>query len=271
MASRFSTIRVAVLVVAGFAAALGVVSMTHAAEPIDKTELRNALRELLQKDPDLVLDVLRNNSEVVLETAQEGSNVRRKKAAQAQWTQDAKTPKRYSADTPAQRGSDKAPVTIVVYSDFTCPYCRQADAVLEELYPVYKDKVRILFKPLPKTESALSLSAAKYSLAAFMQDKEKGWNYYRALFAGVADLDRDGETFLKALAVREGLDMKRLTADAAGPKVKAQLEADADEADSLEIPGTPYFLVNDLIVRGYVPKEVFALAIDTALQMKAGK
>ena len=51
----------------------------------------------------------------------------------------------------------------------------------------------------------------------------------------------------------------------------SQLEADADEADSLEVPGTPYFLVNDLIVRGYVPKEVFALAIDTALQMKAGK
>ena len=242
-----------------------------AAEPagISKAELRDALRELLQKEPDLVLNILRDNSEVVLEAAQQGSTVRRKKAALVQWEQDAKTPKKYATDTLAQRGPAKAPVTIVVYSDFTCPYCRQADAVLEELYPAYKDKVRIIFKPLPK-ETPISQSAAKYSLAAFMQDKDKGWNYYRALFAGVSDLDRDCETFLKALAVREGLDMKRLTADAAGPKVKAQMDADSKEADALEIPGTPYFLVNDLVIRGYVPKEIFAYAIDTALKMKTG-
>ncbi len=267
MAVRFS--RVCALLIVLFVPA-AVPAFGAESSGVDKAELRNALRELLKKEPDLVLDVLRNNSEVVLETAQEGSNARRRKAALAQWEQDAKTPKKYSAETPAQRGSSKAPVTIVVYSDFTCPYCRQADAVLEELYPVYKDKVRILFKPLPK-DDALSMNAARYALAAFLQDKEKGWNYYRALFAGVADLDRDGETFLKALAVREGLDMKRLVADAAGSKVKAQLEADSAEADTLNVPGTPYFLVNDLVVRGYVPKETFALAIDTALKIKAGK
>ncbi len=239
-----------------------------AAAPVDKTELRNALRELLRQEPELVLDVLRDNGEVVLEAAQQGSVARRKKAALAQWEQDAKTPKKVSADTSAQRGSAKAPVTIVVYSDFTCPYCRQADAVLEDLYPAYKDKVRIIFKPLPKGEVPLSLSAAKYSLAAFMQDKDKGWSYYRALFAGVDDLERDGDTFLKAAAVREGLDMKRLAADVAGPKVKAQLEADSAEADTLNVPGTPYFLVNDMVIRGYVPKEIFELAIDTALKQK---
>ena len=81
------------------------------------------LRETLQKNPDLLLSVLRENSEAVLDIAQEGSNQRRHKSLIAQWKAELNQPKEVDIKDRPFRGAADAPVTIVAYSDFTCPYC----------------------------------------------------------------------------------------------------------------------------------------------------
>ena len=215
-----------------------------------------------------MLDVLRANSEVVLEAAQQGNILRKRKGMLAQWAQDAKTPKQIAVEEGFSRGAAQAPVTVVAFSDFTCGYCRQAEEAMPALLAKYKGKVRFVFKPLPKTDSELSYLAARYSVAAFAQSEEKGWAYYDALFAGVEGLVNQGEGFLKATGAKVGLDVKRLTADATNKKTEERLGTIRDEAGRLDVHGTPYFFVNNLVIRGAVSKELFEEAIEMALSLK---
>lgn len=233
-----------------------------------KSEIESIVKELIKKNPDIVLDVLKNNSEAVLEIAQQGNLQRRHRMMQVQWQEDAKTPKKVDLTDLAFRGAEKAPVTIIEFTDFTCSYCRQSEVVIEELLAKYGDTIKVVFKPLPKNELPISITAARYSQAAFMQDKEKGWNFYRTLFSEPASLESGKEEFLKSVATRVGLNVKKLQADAASKKVTDILLTSNKDADTLDISGTPYFLVNNLIVRGAVPKDIFEEAIKTALSLK---
>ncbi len=239
------------------------------AQAPSQAELKAALRDLLKDNPDLVLDVLRENSETVLEIAQQGNILRTRKALLAQWAEDAKTPKKPNLEGRALRGKASAPVTVVAYSDFTCPYCRRAEGTLVQLVEKYGDKMRIAFKALPRDDVPISQTAARYAAAALMQNPEKGWKFHDEIFANIELVERDGEPYLKALAVRSGLDIKRLLADSSGNKVRDMLAADKEEADNLGITGTPCFLVNDLVVRGAVSKEFFEEAIQMALRLKS--
>ena len=242
----------------------------HAASSSDEA-LRASLQRILKEHPELVLDVLKDNSEAVLEIAQQGNMLRKRKAALAQWESDAAQHKDINLDGRAFRGAANAPVTIVAYSDFTCPYCRQAEQTMGQLLKKYEGSIRLTFKALPKDDNALSQASAKYGMAAFMQDSAKGWEFYDALFNNADQYEREGEAFLKATAARVGLDFKKLKAEAGGAKVQERLDIDRAEADKFGISGTPYFIVNDLIVRGAVPKDMFEEAIEMALRLRGKK
>ena len=169
------------------------------------------------------------------------------------------------------RGNAKAPVTIVAYSDYLCPYCRIAEGNLRQLSEKYKGKVRIVFKSLPNEAKPVAVAVAKFGTAAFMQDEEKGWKFHDMLFDEAEQIESNGDNAIKAIAVKCGLDLKRLTADAAGAKVQSRLSEDEAEAEQFGIRGTPYFLVNDILVRGAVPVEMFEEAIVKALALKGIK
>ena len=234
-------------------------------------DLEALLKQTLKKHPELILDILKENSEAVLEIAQQGSILRKRKAAIAQWESDAAQRKTVDLEGRAFRGKANAPVTIVTYSDFTCPYCRQAEVTMAQLLKKYDGTIRVTFKALPKDDYSLSQAAAKYAMAAFMTDQAKGWEFFDALFTGVDQFERDGEAFLKATATRVGLDFKKLKADAGTAKVQERLDVDRAEADKLGITGTPCFLVNDLVVRGAVSKDLFEEAIEMALRLSRKK
>ena len=258
--------------VCGIAAALlfAQAAPAGAAQP-GEAALKNAVRKVLSEHPELILDILKENSETVLEIAQQGNILRKRKAMLAQWEQDAKTPKAIDLRDRAFRGVHTAPVTIVSYSDFTCPYCRQAEYVIMQLLKKYQGKLRVTFKALPKDKDSYSLAAAQYATAAFNLDPVKGWEFFDALFDGITLFERDTDTFLKDTAARLGYDLKKLKNEAGSVAVQERLDADRQEADRLGISGTPYFLVNDLLVRGAVSKDLFEEAVDKALALKEKK
>lgn len=254
------------------ALALAVTSVAPApaqAASASNEELKAALRDLLRENPDLILQVLRDNSETVLEIAQQGSNVRRKKALIAQWQMDLTQPKKANLEGRPMRGPANAPVTIVAYSDFTCPYCQQAAGTMELLLANYKDKVRYVFKHMPLDSHDNARLASEYHVAAGLQDGKKAWAFYETVFRDREKLVAEGEPFLKKAAAEAGLDMKRLAQDIKGKKVKDFIEEDMAEARALNVQGTPYFLVNDLVIRGSLPLDLFSDAVDMALEAAA--
>ena len=197
------------------------------------------LRETLQKNPDLLLSVLRENSEAVLDIAQEGSNQRRHKSLIAQWKAELNQPKEVDIKDRPFRGAADAPVTIVAYSDFTCPYCQQGAATMEKVLKENQGKIKYVFKHFPLETTGAARLAAEYHVAAARQDPELAWKFYDLLFARRADVLKD---------------------------VRAEVDADIAEGQRIGVQGTPYFLINNLVARGALSSDLFKEAINMALQ-----
>lgn len=233
---------------------------------VDREQLAEAIRQILRDDPNLVLDVLRDNSELVLDIAQQGSNLRRLKILSAQWKKELDVAKPVVLRDRPIRGDEKAPVTIVAFSDFTCPYCAQAANTLNTLLRDNPEKVRMVFKHFPLPGHKAANLAAEYYVAATFQGADKAWKLYDLLFKQSDNLNEGGEALLKRLAEEAGLDTKKLAADLRGnaQKIKTIIEEDTADAKQLGLQGTPNFLVNNLIVRGALAPELFAQAIGMA-------
>lgn len=231
---------------------------------VPRAELEAAVQNLLQERPDLVLEVLRRNSEAVLDIAQQGSNLRRKHNLEAQWREDMKKEKRVRTDDRPILGKPDAKVKIIAFSDFSCHYCEQASKNVEELRKEFGDDVALVFKHLPLDEKGPGATASSYFVAIAMQSEPKAWQFYDAMYANRDKLLAEGETFIKKTAQDLGLDMKKLQKDLQSRRVKEILVQDQEDGQKLGVEGTPYFLVNNLVVRGAVPLDLFRAAVEMA-------
>ena len=228
-------------------------------------EFADMLRKALKKHPEIVLNLLRDNSESVLDIAQQGSNVRRKKNMENQWREDLKQPKNAATANRPVLGPANAPVTIIAFSDFTCSYCQQAAEVLDRIIRARPQDVRVIFKHMPYGKDNAARLAAEYFVAASFQNERAPWLLHNSFFAEPEKLVAEGQNFAAKAAEKAGLDMKKLTADLKSKKINAIIEEDQADAKKLKIEGTPYFLVNNLTIRGAVPYDLFTAAVDMAL------
>lgn len=162
------------------------------------------------------------------------------------------------------RGPANAPVTLVVFSDFQCPFSSKFAGVLDQIEQEYPGKLRLAFKHRPLPIHKQARVAARASLAAHAQGKF--WEYQAALFdKAQGALDQAG---LESRAADLGLDVARFARDMQSPALEAQVAADFEEGDRLAIEGTPTLFVNGHRVMGAQPIGVLRTAIDRSL---AGK
>jgi protein-disulfide isomerase len=142
-------------------------------------------------------------------------------------------------------GKPKAPVTIVEYADFQCPFCAQfardtLPAIVDEY--VRPGKVRIVFQGIAILGPD-SLTALQAAVSAGMQNRL--WNYGELLFHNQGEENSGWVTddLLKTLATGLGLDYAKLEADADGPAALQQANSMAAEGEQRKVPGTPWFYV----------------------------
>jgi protein-disulfide isomerase len=163
------------------------------------------------------------------------------------------------ADAPI-RGPESAPITIVEFSDFQCPFCKRVVPTLDQIRSTYGDRVRIAFKHLPLDIHPQAIGAHVAAEAAKRQGKF--WEMYERIFANQQDLAP--ETFTR-YARELGLDVVRFQRDVASSEVRARVDADKELADSLDVTGTPGFFVNGRFLSGAQPFESFERVIDAEL------
>ncbi len=243
-------------------------SSTQAAQSMSDEEMVKTLQRIFSERPDLIINVLRENSELVLDIAQEGSTKRRVRTLEAQWRKDMETPKEVAINDRPILGPKDAPITVIEFSDFTCPYCAQAAKTLKQIMKSYGNKVRLIFKHTPLGGGPTSILASEYVIAAGFQSHEKAWKLYDACFEKRDELLAKGEVFLKDEASKLGLDVVKLARDAKNKKTKQILEQDLADAKKLDVEGTPYFIVNNAIVRGALPLELFKSVFELADKKK---
>jgi protein-disulfide isomerase len=162
------------------------------------------------------------------------------------------------AGAPA-RGREDAPVTIVEFADFQCPFCARSVPLLETLLRAYGDRVRLVFKHFPIESHVHARDAALAAMAAHEQGKF--WEMHDRLFASGGRIDR--QAALRA-AGELGLDVRRFERDLDSPELAQRLERDRQDGLAAGLSGTPTFYVNGRRLRR-VSGEDFRRAIREAL------
>ena len=158
------------------------------------------------------------------------------------------------------KGSAKAPVTIVEFSDFLCPFCKRAQPTLSAIEKRYGDKVRFVFRDYPIEQ--LHPGATKAAEAARCATEQgKFWPYHDVLFQKGPKTPQE----LKASAGEAGLDVAKFETCFTSGKHAAGVQKDVQEGARLGVSGTPAFFVNGRMVSGAQPVETFAQIIDDEL------
>ena len=239
---------------------------TLAEEVLSKAELTKLILETVRTHPQVVIDILRSHSEAVLDIAQEGSNKRRLGNLRKQWQKDLTEKKSMRTSGRPLLGAEHAPVRIVAFSDFTCHYCQASKPVLDSILAEFKDKVSLVFKSIPLDEDGPSAVAALWFLAIAEQNQDKAWEFYNTMFSKRSQLQAEGEKYVRSVAKKLNLNMSRLENDVRNnKKLKTLLREDREDADKLNVEGTPCFFVNNIVVRGALSHEFFRVAVKMAL------
>ena len=166
------------------------------------------------------------------------------------------------AATGPSKGPEDAPVTIVEFADFECPYCSRILPSLERLEETYGDKVRLVFRQFPLSNiHRHAQNAAEASLCA--NEQNKFWEMHDVMFEEQRAL---GLEELKEKAVRLGLHTEEFNACLDSNKYADQVAADFDDARRLGLTGTPAMFINGRFLSGAQPYELIAKIVDDELR-----
>lgn len=163
-------------------------------------------------------------------------------------------------DSPA-RGPSTAPLTVVVFGDFQCPYCARGFQILSGLEVEYEGKIRVVYKHYPLPGHAAAIPAARASMAAIEQDGF--WAFHDALYARQAKFSSED---LDDIAEEIGLDVSAWRKNLAAKAHDDQIKADIELGARLRVDGTPTYFVNGRPVSGAQSAFEFKLLFAEELQ-----
>jgi protein-disulfide isomerase len=163
------------------------------------------------------------------------------------------------------RGPLAAPVTVVVFSDYQCPFCGKVEPTLKQVRDTYGDKVRIAWKHLPLPFHPNALPAAKAAEAARQQGKF--WEMHDKLFSNQQALS---DAAYAGYAKELGVDGARFARDLAADSAARRIAEDQQLAASVGANGTPTMFVNCRRLVGAQPFEAFQRVIDEEIARANG-
>jgi predicted DsbA family dithiol-disulfide isomerase len=165
-----------------------------------------------------------------------------------------------TGDAP-RRGSPSAPVAIVEYSDYQCPFCKQEEQVLQQLSAKYGPRLTLVYKDYPLSDLHPQAQAAAEA-AHCAGDQGKYWSYHDALFAAPV---LSPEIFRK-IASELQLNVEAFGTCTGTRKYKSRVEAGFVEAQQLGAKSTPSFFVNGIQLTGAQPITAFERLIDSEIE-----
>ena len=214
--------------------------------PDQRKEIEGIIKDFLANHPDLLMQAIQDADEKLKADAKD-------KAAKA--LADHRQQVFDDPESPTA-GNPKGDVTLVEFFDYRCPYCKQVEPALEKLTQDDK-QLRFVYKEFPVLGPD-SVLAAHVALAAKLQGKYDA--FHRVMMATPGHPD-EGAIYKVAASV--GLDIDRLKQDIKSPDIEKQLKANLQLGNTLDIDGTPAFIVGTTIVPGAISLEELRQLIAT--------
>ncbi len=227
-----------------------------------------ALQRTLSAHPEVLAAAIKAHPTEFMQAvnaAFQASQAAQQKAAADRLEEGFRNPKRPDLSGRISLGNATAPVTIVEYTDFECPYCRQSVAVVHQLLERYRGQVRLVVKQTPLEFHPNAMPAALMFEALALQGGDKAFRYYDLVYAEQERLVAEGQRFVEDAARRVGADVPRALRDQQSEAVRARVAADMAEGSAFGFTGTPAFLINGVALEGAHPVDNFVPIIDRLL------
>jgi protein-disulfide isomerase len=164
----------------------------------------------------------------------------------------------------ASQGPVEAPVTIVEFTDYQCPFCQRAEPTIREVVQRYPQQVRWVVRHLP-LDSIHPLARGAAHAAVCADRQGRFWEFHEKLFANQQALE---PAQLAGYAKELGLDAAAFDACLGSPETHARVEQDVEAAREVGVSGTPAFFVNGILLTGAKPVEEFVRVIERELEAK---
>jgi protein-disulfide isomerase len=233
-------------------------------------ELKDEIRQVLKENPEIIYEVIQENPVEFMAVLQTAVKQAEQQAAIAKRLQEqkefeaafSKPFKPLIRKDEAIRGAKDAPLVLVEYSDFQCPFCQRGYNTVMQLMKKYPGKIQFIYKHLPLDFHAEAMPTSHYYEALRMQSNELAFKFHDAVFQDISKL-KQGEPYLQQLAQQVGADMKLLakTLKERKDEIHARIQQDMDEARKFGMTGTPGFLLNGIPLRGAYPIQRFEQVI----------
>jgi protein-disulfide isomerase len=174
----------------------------------------------------------------------------------------------FRADVTAEgpsRGAADAPVTIVEFEDFQCPFCKKAQQTLEQVLVRYKDKVRMVHRDFP-LQPLHPASWKAHEAGRCAEEQGKFWEYRALLYKNAPAA---GPEQLTSYALEASMNVPDFKKCLDSGKFRAVVQKDEDEGGRLGVEGTPAFFINGRRLSGAQAETEFARIIDEELSKRA--
>lgn len=236
---------------------LGVVGCTS------EDQLKDKMANILKKHPEVLTAAIEENPAEFMQAVQKAAKNAQSALAKKR-EQDEKKKLDEAFDKPlvpvlrdeAVRGTKGAPIVLVEYSDFQCPFCTRGFDTVKQVLGKYKGKVQFIYKHLPLSFHQQAMLAAQYYEAIFLVSPKKAFAFHDEIFANQPKI-KMGDKYLKKAAKKIGANMSKLAKMVKSDKVINRIKEDMAEAQKFGMQGTPGFLLNGVPVKGAYPLSHF--------------
>jgi protein-disulfide isomerase len=168
-----------------------------------------------------------------------------------------------SAGTSPTKGPANAPIELIEFADFQCPFCLAASPTVKRVLDTYGDRIRFVYRNFPLENHPNARPAAEAAQCA--NEQGQFWAYHDRLFSDPGKLS---VAELKQTAASLGLDSPRFNKCVDDRKYRSVVEADAKAGTDAGVTGTPAFFINGRLLSGAQPYDVFKHVVDEELESK---
>ena len=237
---------------------------------------KEELTKLMQENPEILFSVIEKHPDKFLEVVNKAAKEAQQRSAKREKDQEGQKrdeefakPKKPEMQTwRAVLGDKSAPITVVEYSDFQCPFCKRGADTMKELLKVYPKKVKLVFKHLPLDFHPAAMPASQIFEAINMQDAGKAYKFKDLVFNNQGELraSDNGVGWMLKQAKKVGANVSKVKKDMKSDEVKKRISADVSEANKYGFRGTPGYLINGVSLRGAYPLPEFKKIVERHLK-----